>query len=271
MKTIGQVAVKHNKGLYERIRFRWEILRMLPQYRADYQKALKLRKDSGKPPEDVLKSPKPKDPKDGCNDSEESPGDVSAAINYEYSSTPEWKQEQELCREYGLTTRIMPNPDKSFEQLFGKPPEIIEDRVQHSVVDFIRQKNIFNMQPKCISHKVQQTEITFKIDLSKVNSIHNLKSYISEILDVEYKRLPHDSTFQPPDLDMLARTGPLYEQGLRGQDLAEALFPEAFVDEDSEEADPSGGSKEAALKRASRWVKYYKHMRDGGWRRIQFP
>jgi len=171
--TAAQVAAEHNKALYERNELRWEFMRRSTQYRRSHRKALKLRQASGCPPEIEL-----------------------TVIDHEYFHTQEWKQEQKLCRKYDLTTRILPDPAKSYTDLFGKPPTIKCNGITHSIVDLIRQKNLFDMQPRYVSHKVQNNELLIKIDLSQVNSIDNLKHYISEIIAVEYKRQKPGSSFQ---------------------------------------------------------------------------
>ncbi len=245
-------------------RWRWEFLRLNPQYREAYQKALELRKQAGEAyyeEEHTLQY-------EEIPAVDYRPGKARKIDNlvvYPYLHSQWGKQEKALCEEVGHYGFCMTDPSKSYHEIMKSrgmeragfhPATWWEHFAEYSLDEATRR-------------------LTITIDLSRVNAVTDLCFELVKLVKLVLRDFlggfglkhrfglhqEHRSSKQYATIIKEgARADKLETQNKSWPDIARELYPGSY------RADP-----ETAVKTVQRYCREYRHFVNGGYREITFP
>jgi hypothetical protein len=234
-------------------KWRWEFLRRDPEYRQDFKDVQKLRKKAKYPPGYTEKK-----------------GNI---VYYPYPQTPEGEKEREYTAKYflGLCVSHLPDPNQSFEELIHGEPIWDAERgifVNEGGQAFRRRlfaQAVNKEAVRCSAYGETKTNIRINIDLDQINSIAQLKRYISEWLDYYVENfLGRSAGKENYDKDYeniikvgdFSRDNPNHTQ----ESIASELYPDWYKKK------PLSAVNTVGVR-----LKKYKELIAGGWKKITFP
>jgi hypothetical protein len=205
---LSKKETERQEKLYGWAKWRWEFARRNPKVKEAYNLALKLRKKASHSPEIERK--------------------MGIFIDYPYLSTPEGKQEKEMCEELGLLSSCLINPNKSFDEIVHGP--------------YCMEKDSFlpeTFWSRYATRKIEGSHLILDIDLTKVRSLRALKSEIGELLSLvheEYYKKYIKEHYSPEtkerrliDYDVILTVGDLIvNEGLTYKEVAKRVIPQDY-------------------------------------------
>jgi hypothetical protein len=189
--------------------------------------------------------------------------EIKNCINCQYFTTSEGKKELEYCEKYKLSSGFLPDPEKSYADLFGTKPEGKKGEIRFNFSQILAHYKMFVLKPKAVKldSSEDKTQINIAIDFNEVNSIDSLKIYVSDLIE-EYaiKKLPQKSKlYMTTEFDKILRIGDMREiHKLKRAEVAKQEYPD---DE----------SPESALTKVSYNHERYQNLINGGYKNITFP
>lgn len=220
------------------LRNRWEFARRNPEVKAAYTKALELRQQANRSPEEVSFK-------------------AGNFIHYPYLDTPEGKKEKELCEALWLPFACMIDPDKSLDDLMSGPDSMEKASFLPGV-----------FWETFASWSQEGSHIILDIDLAKINSIDALKSEIGHFIDIVGKDLGLKDAKQrrDKDYDYILMVGDMKEnQGLTYEQIAKKISPREFNPNNAK------GKPESTTRNVGHLYTTYRKLVDGGYRELTYP
>lgn len=228
------------------LKYRWEFLRRNPAYKDIYEKNVeRLRKQAKYSPDNFQ--------------------EIGSKRRYLYLETKEADIERKYCKQFGLPSQCLIDPEKSFDDL-------IQGSLSMEKVGFWPSTfwEIWGKWTQSESH------VMIDIDFAVINSIEALKEEAGELIEFLYVEFykKYDKKYYPPvsdikkreaDFEIILQAGDMRTGGLKLREIAEKIYPDDF-DPENENENP-----ESAIKLIDYYCKQYKKLVGGGYKALTYP
>jgi hypothetical protein len=233
-------AGEQNTEIVKWARWRWEFMRHNSRVKDAWGDVQKLRARAQYPPGTIRRE-----------------GNLVEDL---YASTPEYQEEIDLKRKLNIPSFFgyFPDPAKCFEEITcGKMEEFaVRAKEPHGGVSVA-----FDLT----SNSTHSSKIIIKIDIDKINSIEDLKTYLCHEIDRYSNMVGRRPRKNKTDYDRIIEIGELKRQGLTGCQIAEIIFPNDF-DLTYKNNNPAN-----AERKVYKMIQKYNDLVNGGYLYLSFP